>query len=230
MPDGDRTEAAAPDDSADDTVGRSSATDGETARPDRDDPADGRRSGHREAEPDEPAGTPSEPDADPGADLSAAPAPGDGPVQLDPRVRAVWLVQAAISGTVFGTIVGVTGLFAVGDSRPGVVAAVLVFALGGVHAALRYRVWRYEVREESLYLERGVLTRVRTVVPYVRIQHVDASRGPFERAVGLATAVVYTAGSRGADVSIPGLTPEGAEALQGRLERLAIAAEGDDAV
>ena len=69
-----------------------------------------------------------------------------------------------------------------------------------------------------------------TVVPYVRIQHVDASRGPVERAFGLATTVVYTAGSRGADVSIPGLSPERAEDLQTRLKQLAIAAEGEDAV
>jgi len=99
-----------------------------------------------------------------------------------------------------------------------------------VLAVLRYRSWSYEVREDSLYLERGVLTHTRTVVPYVRIQHVDASRGPVERALGLATAVVYTAGSRGADVSIPGLTTDRADDLQERLKRLAIAAEGEDAV
>jgi len=163
-------------------------------------------------------------------DASAAPAPGDGLVRLDPRVQAVWLVRAVVSAVVLGTIVGVAGLFVIGDPRPGAVVGLLVVVVGSVHAVLRYRVWRYEVREESLHLERGVLTRVRTVVPYVRIQHVDASRGPVERTVGLATAVVYTAGSRGADVSIPGLSPEDAEALQYRLERLAIAAEGDDAV
>jgi hypothetical protein len=33
---------------------------------------------------------------------------------------------------------------------------------------LRYRSWTYEVRDDAIYLERGVLTRVRTVVPFVR--------------------------------------------------------------
>ncbi|WP_435067265.1 PH domain-containing protein [Haloplanus sp. C73] len=106
--------------------------------------------------------------------------------------------------------------------------AVLVFGVGV--ALARYRVWRYEVRDDALYLERGVFTRVRTVVPFVRIQHVDSSRGPLERLVGLASTVVYTAGSRGADVAIPGLTPEGADDLRERLKRLAIRAEGEDAV
>jgi membrane protein YdbS with pleckstrin-like domain len=41
---------------------------------------------------------------------------------------------------------------------------------------------------------------------------------------------VYTAGSRGADVSIPGLRPERAEALRQQLRDLAIESEGEDAV
>jgi membrane protein YdbS with pleckstrin-like domain len=86
------------------------------------------------------------------------------------------------------------------------------------------------VREDSLFLDRGVLTQVRTVVPFVRVQHVDVSRGPVERALGLATVVVYTAGSRGADVAVPGLTPDRADDLQRRLKRLTIVAEGEDAV
>jgi membrane protein YdbS with pleckstrin-like domain len=86
------------------------------------------------------------------------------------------------------------------------------------------------VRDDAIYLERGVFTRVRTVVPFVRIQHVDSSRGPVERVVGLGRVVVYTAGSRGADVTVPGLTPSSADDLRERLKRLAIRAEGDDAV
>jgi len=103
-------------------------------------------------------------------------------------------------------------------------------ALGIVLAVLRYRVWRFEVREDSLYLERGVFTRVRTVVPFVRIQHVDTSRSPIERAIGLASTVVYTAGSRGADVSVPGLGQGEADDLRERLKRLAIRSESEDAV
>jgi membrane protein YdbS with pleckstrin-like domain len=95
---------------------------------------------------------------------------------------------------------------------------------------LRYRRWRFEVAEDAVYLERGVLTHVTSVVPFVRVQHVDSQRGPVERAVGLASVVVYTAGSRGADVTIPGLSPDRADALRERLRRLAIESETDDAV
>jgi membrane protein YdbS with pleckstrin-like domain len=150
---------------------------------------------------------------------------------LDPTIQQVWLLQAVVPSLVLGGVLAVAFRFLpVGDPWVGGAVAVVVFVISAVFAVLRYWSWSYELREDSLYLERGVVTNVSTVVPYVRIQHVDASRGPIERAFGLATTVVYTAGSRGADVSIPGVSPERAEDLQDRLKQLAIAAEGEDAV
>jgi hypothetical protein len=150
---------------------------------------------------------------------------------LEPSIQAVWILQGAVTAAVLGVIAAVAfAIVSVGGPWIGGVVFVAVFLLSAVFAVLRYRVWSYQLRPDSLLLERGVVTRVSTVAPYVRIQHVDVRRGPTERAFGLATTVVYTAGSRGADVSIPGLTPERAEDLQRRLKQLAIAAEGEDAV
>jgi membrane protein YdbS with pleckstrin-like domain len=149
---------------------------------------------------------------------------------LEPAVRLVWFLRAAIVAVVLGAVSGAASVVLSGPVWVGPVVFTALFVLGGARAHFRYESWSYQVRTDSLFLDRGVLTRVRTVVPYVRIQHVDASRGPVERAFGLATVVVYTAGSRGADVTIPGLTPERADELQERLKRLAIAAEGEDAV
>jgi len=149
---------------------------------------------------------------------------------LESAVRLVWILRAALAAVVLGAVTGALSVVLDGPALVGPVVFTLLFLFGATRAHLRYESWSYRVRTDSLFLDRGVLTRVRTVVPYVRIQHVDASRGPVERAFGLATVVVYTAGSRGADVSIPGLTPERADDLQDRLKRLAIAAEGEDAV
>ena len=168
--------------------------------------------------------------------------------RLDPKVRLYW-VTSRVFGAVFLSVFGgflvqavggglgyveLPGPLPFGIAEEAVLGAIGTFLLVGgvvvVHALLYYRSWRYEVRDDSLFLDRGVLTRVRTVVPYVRVQHVDVSRGPLERTLGLASVVVYTAGSRGADVTIPGLEPKRAEDLQARLKRLAIAAEGEDAV
>ncbi|SHH57619.1 PH domain-containing protein [Halobaculum gomorrense] len=147
---------------------------------------------------------------------------------LNPRVRLAWVAGALVPGTV----ILVAGLIAdrVGLPVPPAAAAglaVAVVALGLAAVFFRYRVWRFEVRDDSLYLVRGVLTRVDTSVPYVRIQHVDTRRGPIERGLGLASVVVYTAGSRGADITIPGLTPARASDLRERLRELATESEFD---
>ncbi|NHX37792.1 PH domain-containing protein [Halolamina sp. R1-12] len=151
------------------------------------------------------------------------------------------MLRSTVGAAVFGAIVagitlvagGATDVVPAGRSTA-VTAGVGVFLLAAVYGVLKavllYRSWEYVVREDSLYLRRGVFTRVRTVVPYVRVQHIDTTRSPLERLLGLSTLVVYTAGSRGADVTIPGLTPERASTLQTRLERLAIESEEADAV
>ncbi|WP_396613215.1 PH domain-containing protein [Haloferax sp. S1W] len=152
--------------------------------------------------------------------------------RLHPRIRLLWVARAVVVALIVGGVTRAAVMF--GPFSLPIYAPVVtggLFLVGGVaHALLRYRAWGYELRDDSLYLQRGVFTKVNTVVPFVRIQHVDSARGPLDRLVGLASTIVYTAGSRGADVSIPGLTPDGAEDLQDRLKRLAIRAEGDDAV
>jgi len=151
--------------------------------------------------------------------------------RLHPRVRIVWAVSAVVSAVVVTVLgVGVSVVWAEAGPLPGVALGVAVLVVGLVLLQFRYRVWRFEVRDQELYIRRGVFTRVTTLVPYVRVQHVDSRRGPVERLVGLGSVVVYTAGSRGSDVTIPGLTRERAEALQERLRDLAIESERDDAV
>lgn len=160
--------------------------------------------------------------------------------RLDPRVRPVWLTIAVVRAGITGGLV-VGGALALTDYTDwtggnsvlvwGAVAFAIVLLIFRVVVAwLRYSVWRFDVRADSLYIERGVFTRIKTVVPFVRLQHVDTQRGPIERTVGLATVVVYTAGSRSADVAIPGLSPDRAEELREELRRLAIESEGEDAV
>jgi membrane protein YdbS with pleckstrin-like domain len=151
---------------------------------------------------------------------------------ISARIQVLWGLRLVVGLAVLTLIVN-AGTAAIGATLDpqlvvGVSGAVTVLGLVWVH--LRYRVWRFRVRDDALYLERGVFTHVRTVAPHVRIQHVDTSRSPGERALGLSSLVVYTAGSRGADVSIPGLTPSEADDLQRRLKELAIESEGGDAL
>ncbi len=151
--------------------------------------------------------------------------------RLDPRVRFVWAVGSLISGLILGGLAAV----ALAAVRPqfvpvGAVLTAAIGVLGLVFALVRYRRWRFELQDDALYLERGAVTHVRTVVPFVRVQHVDTQRGPLERALGLSSVVVYTAGSRSADVTVPGLTVERADHLQARLRELAVETDPGDAV
>jgi membrane protein YdbS with pleckstrin-like domain len=166
-----------------------------------------------------------EPDPAPAVDDLTGP-----PRTLDPRIRHVWVLRSTVGALVLGGLGLLAGLFFRDAFWPAPVAFSIAFVVGVAFAFARYRRWSYRVREDSLYLDRGVVTETRTVVPYVRIQHVDVSRGPLERTLGLARLVVYTAGSRGADVAIPGLTPDHAGDLRRRLKQLTIAAEAEDAV
>ncbi|WP_222919035.1 PH domain-containing protein [Natrinema sp. SYSU A 869] len=160
--------------------------------------------------------------------------------RLTPRVRVVWLLLSLVRATIFGGIIvgAALGLTRtdIWESAPdalvpaAVAIAVVLALLRVVVAWLRYGVWRFELRNDDLYIKRGVFTRIKTVVPYVRVQHVDSRRSPLERMTGLATVVVYTAGSRSSDVAIPGLTPARAEDLQESLRQLAIESAGEDAV
>jgi hypothetical protein len=74
----------------------------------------------------------------------------------------------------------------------------------------RYRSWGYEMAEDELHIQHGLWTRVRTVVPFGRVQHIDVTQGPLERRFGLGTLVLHTAGTRSSAVHLPGLQHEDA--------------------
>ena len=99
---------------------------------------------------------------------------------------------------------------------PGVVALVVLLAVL-VLPPRRYRAWGYCEEEDELHVRYGLFTRVRTVVPFGRVQHIDVAHGPIERRFGLATLILHTAGTRGAAVPLPGLLHEEAERMRDRI-------------
>ena len=138
---------------------------------------------------------------------------------LEKRIKYVWIMYSAIFATILAAVARTVDIYylEMGDFL-GVLVFFLVFIVGSVYSIFRYNIWRYEVQDDNLYLKRGVFTRVKTIVPYARLQHVDTQRSVLERLLNLSTLVVYTAGSRGSDVNIPGLDPVHAEELQTELK------------
>ena len=150
---------------------------------------------------------------------------------LHPRIRLLWIARGALGAIVLGIVLAAADQWLVAVPIGAIATLVgLGVVLGAVYAIRLYQVWQFELQADALYLERGVVTFVETAVPFVRVQHVDTQFGPIERALGLSSVVVYTAGSRNADVRIPGLTPDRARKLQNTLRELAVESEAEDAV
>lgn len=149
---------------------------------------------------------------------------------LDPRVVRLWRVTTGIS-TLIWTLLAIGAFAVIGVPRE-LWTIVAVLLAGGLISAVaiaprRYRAWTFLVDPMNVRLRSGVMWRKDSVVPHGRIQHVDTTQGPIERALGLATVVIFTAGSVGGALSIPGLAHEQAEALR---DQLAALSGSDDAV
>ncbi|WP_228242480.1 PH domain-containing protein [Porphyrobacter sp. GA68] len=81
----------------------------------------------------------------------------------------------------------------------------------------RYNARGYHFSEDRLRVVSGLLFRSDTVVPFGRVQHIDVAQGPLERAYGLATLTLHTAGTHNASVSLPGLLHADALAMRERI-------------
>ena len=92
--------------------------------------------------------------------------------------------------------------------------------------AVSYRHTFYDVSADGIRIRRGVVWRTASLVPRSRVQHTDVSQGPVQRAFGLATLVIYTAGTHNAAVSLGGLSHATALAIRDHL----IVGGQDDAV
>jgi membrane protein YdbS with pleckstrin-like domain len=85
----------------------------------------------------------------------------------------------------------------------------LTMAPQRIYARLGYR-----LTERLLQVVRGWLFHTDTIVPFVRVQHIDVTRGPVEKLFGVATLVVHTAGTHNSTVTVPGLSPERAAEIR----------------
>jgi membrane protein YdbS with pleckstrin-like domain len=94
------------------------------------------------------------------------------------------------------------------------------------HPPRAYQTWGYRIDAKVLETRSGIWFRVIKLLPLARLQHVDLRRGPLERAHGLASLILHTAGTHQATLVIPGLDADEAARLRDRL----VAAGGDDAV
>ncbi|MER7948476.1 PH domain-containing protein [Streptomyces sp. NPDC096079] len=149
---------------------------------------------------------------------------------VDERAVTWWRVQLLVTTAVPVVVLGVLGAL-IGPARSWLlVAAGAVAALGLACTAFFpswwFRVHRWEVTDDAVYVRTGALRQEWRIAPMSRIQTVDTVRGPLEQAFRLATVTVTTASSKGA-IRIEGLDHERAAELAERLTLITRATPGD---
>ena len=153
---------------------------------------------------------------------------------LDSRVVTYWVLSGLVSWLVLAMIVGAAGYAFLedptGEGLPLLVAVATALGLmllwGVVSPALAYRRWRFSVDDELMLTRFGIFFHAEKAIPISRLQHIDLTRGPLERMFGLATLVVFTAGTEAASFRLPGLAIARAEELRDQI----LLARGDDVI
>lgn len=153
---------------------------------------------------------------------------------LDPGVVGYWRVGQAIGAVMMLSLTGLGGVILSLKQRPlalWILAAWLLLAVFRTfwliwYPPRSYAAWSYRLDGKVLETRSGIWFRVTRMLPLPRLQHVDIQRGPIERYLGLSSLTLYTAGTRAAMISIPGLGEAKAKELRDHL----VAVGGDDGV
>ncbi|MFH9721473.1 PH domain-containing protein [Streptomyces sp. NPDC017254] len=149
---------------------------------------------------------------------------------VDERAVAWWRSRLLATTAVPVVVLGVLGAL-IGPARfwllvPAAAVAAVGLACTAFFPAWWFRVHRWEITEDAVYVRTGAFWQEWRIAPMSRIQTVDTSRGPLEQLFGLATVTVTTASSRGA-IRMAGLDRELAAGLAERLTVITQATPGD---
>jgi membrane protein YdbS with pleckstrin-like domain len=139
-----------------------------------------------------------------------------------PSRQLLTLRRLEVGGPALLAAIGFAVVGAVSGSNAAYAFAVAALVLGAIALPVvgrRFRSWGYAEREEDLLVRRGVMFARLSVVPYGRMQFIDVTAGPLERAFGLATVRLHTAAAS-TDARIPGLEREEAARLRDSLAEL----------
>lgn len=153
--------------------------------------------------------------------MTEGPGETEGPLQpVEPGYRHVLRARLAIFWipvTIGALVLDSKWIDGLLDGLPSVLVPMLALisiavAPQRIHARLGYR-----VADRLLQVVRGWLFHTDTIVPFVRVQHLDVTRGPLDKMFGTATLVVHTAGTHNSIVTVPGLAPDRAAEIRDRI-------------
>ncbi len=151
---------------------------------------------------------------------------------IHPDAKKAWRIKGGIA--LFIELLFVVGYFILArfvDVFPMFVLFILLglTALAGVVQiviipAVRMIYWGYDIREDEIDIQYGLIVFKRSLIPMTKVQHVDTEHGPILRLFSLATLSISTAGTTH---KIPALRQETAQALRAKISNLALVSDED---
>lgn len=142
------------------------------------------------------------------------------PAHLRTQMIGHWITIAVMCVGAFTILTSLTLTGKLHGVRLAVIPSLVFAGIG----AIALGGWRYQHLEHArtsfvissagCEIRRGVLWRRIITVPLSRIQHSDVTQGPLQRAYGLATLALYTAGTEHAKIDLHGLAFDTAMAIR----------------
>ncbi|KEK11248.1 PH domain-containing protein [Lysinibacillus fusiformis] len=151
--------------------------------------------------------------------------------QISRKGLTVWRLYGVIQTVVLLIAAGIvsygtyyfgwpTFIYYIAGAIVGLSAILSVF----IFPKIRWERWRYEVREHEIEVQHGLFVVKRTLIPMVRVQHVDTTQGPILKKYDLGNISISTAATVH---TIPALIMDEADSLRARISELARVAEDD---
>lgn len=132
---------------------------------------------------------------------------------LHPGVKWLWRAQYLFGAIILSGFVGIWGgglVYAIlSNNQPMslktvfvmiaafVLAMVIITIINEVYLRLAYNRWFYELTPEGLKIEKGIIWKRYSSIPYERIQNIDIRRGIFARYFDYSELNIQTAGYSG---------------------------------
>ncbi len=143
-------------------------------------------------------------------------------LRVNPKLRTYWHTRMVLVAFPLLIIAGMIAAF--GWSVPvlrligitSIVGIVIVATWTWVMITRRVNSIGYRIESRELKVSSGIMFKRVVSVPFARMQLVEVSAGPLERAFSLASVQLHTA-SASTDATIPGLDPERAAKLRDAL-------------
>lgn len=150
---------------------------------------------------------------------------------IDRKALSVWRISAALNAIFYLLMAGAFWYIQRTFDLPwwtpliagGLFVIIIIFTVF-IFPAMQWKRWRFEVHEHEIDLQHGIFIKRRTLVPMVRVQHVDTRQGPILKKYHLSTVLISTAATIH---EIPALDEEQADQLRDYISRLARVTEDD---